>query len=229
MQRFVIYRRVSTEDQGRSGLGLEAQERDIEVFLERFAEEPWEVLGTFTEVQSGKLDDRPQLAAAVSLARKHKAQLLVSKLDRLSRDVAFIATTMKDVKVRVASMPFADNFQLHIYAALAEQERQFISTRTRDALQRAKARGVRLGGARGTKAQRAANLEKRVAAKAVYADAFAEKVRGIVSPLSARGASLRDIATALNDAGVRTRRGGAWHPTSVQRVLERLADRKESA
>jgi DNA invertase Pin-like site-specific DNA recombinase len=215
MQRFVIYRRVSTEDQGRSGLGLEAQQRDVEVFLSQFAEEPWEVLGTFTEVQSGKVDDRPQLAAAIALTRKHKAQLLVSKLDRLSRDVAFIATTIKEVRLRVASMPYADNFQLHIYAALAEQERKFISERTRAALQRAKERGTKLGGDRG-------NLEQRIAAKALYADAFAEKVRGIVSPLKERGASLREIAAALNDAGVKTRRGSEWRAISVQRVLARL-------
>ncbi|WP_417484572.1 recombinase family protein [Maricaulis salignorans] len=216
MQQFVVYRRVSTEDQGRSGLGLEAQDRDITTFLDTFAEEPWQLLGTFTDIQSGKGDDRPELQAAMKLAKRHKAQLLVSKLDRLSRDMAFIATTMKDVRVRVACMPHADNFQLHIYAALAEQERQFISSRTKDALRAAKARGVKLGGERG-------NLRQRTEAASKAADTFAEKVRPIVEPLQAQNAPLRTIADALNGAGIRTRRGGNWHATSVSRLLARLA------
>jgi DNA invertase Pin-like site-specific DNA recombinase len=216
MLQFVVYRRVSTEDQGRSGLGLEAQDRDIQTFLDAFAEEPWELLDTFTDIQSGKTDDRAALQAAVKLTKKHKAQLLVSKLDRLSRDMAFIATTMKDARVRVACMPHADNFQLHIYAALAEQERQFISSRTKDALRAAKARGVKLGGERG-------NLKQRTAAAAKAADDFAERVRPIVQPLQAQQAPLRAIADALNSAGIRTRRGGHWHATSVSRLLARLA------
>ena len=136
MKQYVVYTRVSTEEQGRSGLGLEAQERDIGIYLESFSEMPWEVIGRFQDVLSGKQDDRPQLAAALELVRKTGAELLVSKLDRLSRDVAFIATLIKDPKVRlrVAQMPNADPFQFHLYAALAEQERKFISERTKAAL-----------------------------------------------------------------------------------------------
>ncbi|KPP80501.1 MAG: resolvase family protein [Oceanicaulis sp. HLUCCA04] len=217
MLQFVIYRRVSTEDQGRSGLGLEAQDRDISLFLETYAETPFEVIGEFTDVLSGKGADRPQLQAALDLVRSRGATLLVAKLDRLSRKVSFIASIMDDkrVNLRVASMPYADKFSLHIYAALAEQEREFISLRTKQALAAAKARGVKLGGDRG-------NIAQINAAKRAKADAFAETVEGIVKPLKERGATLREIAEALNAAGVQTRGGGRWHPNTVSRVVARL-------
>ncbi|WBQ12451.1 recombinase family protein [Hyphomonadaceae bacterium BL14] len=217
MLQFVIYRRVSTEEQGRSGLGLEAQDRDIALFLETYAETPFEIIGEFTDVLSGKGDDRPQLQAALDLVRSRGATLLVAKLDRLSRKVSFIASVMDDkrVNLRVASMPHADKFQLHIYAALAEQEREFISLRTKQALAAAKARGVKLGGDRG-------NIAQINAAKRRRADAFAQTVEGIVRPLKERGASLREIAEALNAAGVQTRGGGRWHPNTVSRVMARL-------
>ncbi|AZU03252.1 resolvase family protein [Glycocaulis alkaliphilus] len=217
MLQFVIYRRVSTEEQGRSGLGLEAQDRDIALFLETYAETPFEVIGEFTDVLSGKGDDRPQLQAALDLVRSRGATLLVAKLDRLSRKVSFIASIMDDkrVNLRVASMPYADKFSLHIYAALAEQEREFISLRTKQALAAAKARGVKLGGDRG-------NIAQINAAKRAKADAFAETVEGIVKPLKERGATLREIAEALNAAGVQTRGGGRWHPNTVSRVVARL-------
>jgi len=136
MLRYVIYKRVSTEDQGKSGLGLDAQDRDIRIYLDTYSPEPWEIVGTFVEIESRKDSDRPELTKAIALAKRTKATLLVSKLDRLSRKVSFIATFMDDkrLKFRVASMPHADKFQLHIYAALAEQEREFISLRTKAAL-----------------------------------------------------------------------------------------------
>ncbi|MCC5982587.1 MAG: recombinase family protein [Oceanicaulis sp.] len=217
MLQFVIYRRVSTEEQGRSGLGLDAQERDISIFLDTYAEIPFEVIGEFTDVLSGKGDDRPQLQAALDLVRSRGATLLVAKLDRLSRKVSFIASIMDDkrVNLRVASMPHADKFSLHIYAALAEQEREFISLRTKQALAAAKARGVKLGGDRG-------NIAQINAAKRRHADAFAETVEGIVKPLRERGATLREIAEALNAAGVQTRGGGRWHANTVSRVVARL-------
>ena len=102
MRKYVVYTRVSTKEQGKSGLGLDAQRRDIDIFLETFSEIPWEIVGEFCDVQSGKDDDRPQLAAALELAKRTGAQLLVAKLDRLSRDVAFIASTMKQVEVKCA-------------------------------------------------------------------------------------------------------------------------------
>ncbi len=218
MKRYVIYKRVSTDEQGRSGLGLAAQDRDIRLFLEGFSEEPHEVLAEFTEVQTGRADDRPQLALALDLARKEGADLLISKLDRLSRRVSFIATVMEDPKVRlrVASMPFADNFQLHIYAALAEQERAFISARTKAALAEARARGTKLGGLRD-------QTERRNAAVQANAAERADRVASIVTPLRDRGVTLQAIADALNSAGVATARGGTWHASQVQRTLKRLA------
>lgn len=217
MKQFVTYRRVSTEDQGRSGLGLEAQDRDIDLYLSNYAEVPFEVLDRFLEVQSGKDNDRPELAKALDLCRQTGAELLVAKLDRLSRRVSFIAALMDDPKVtlRVASMPNADKFQLHIYAALAEQERDFISLRTKAALAAAKAKGKKLGGVR-------PKTEARNEAIQRDAVAFARKVQPIVEPLRAAGSTLQTIATALDGSGVTTARGGKWTPMQVKRVLERL-------
>ncbi len=217
MKRYVVYRRVSTEDQGRSGLGLEAQNRDINLFLENFSEEPFEVIEEFKDHMSGKSAERPELAKAIDLVKKSGAELLVSKLDRLSRKVSFIASIMDDKKVtlRVASMPNADNFQLHIYAALAEQEREFISARTKAALVEAKAKGKKLGGLR-------PKTEARNKAITANAKARADKVAKTVQPLRAQGASLRAIADALNTSGVPTARGGKWQASQVKRVLERL-------
>lgn len=217
MNRFVTYKRVSTDEQGRSGLGLEAQARDISLYLETYADEPWELVGEFVEVESGASADRPELRKAIELAKRTKATLLVAKLDRLSRKVSTIASLMEDKRLnfRVATMPNADTFQLHIYASLAEQERKFISLRTKAALREVRARGVRLGGLRDA-------TMKRNAAVKTNADARASKLAGIVLPLREAKATLRDIAEALNGARLETPRGGQWHPTSVARLLERL-------
>ncbi len=218
MKQYVIYTRVSTEEQGRSGLGLEAQERDIGIYLENFSEVPWEVIGSFQDVLSGKQDDRPQLAEAIKLVRQTGAELLVAKLDRLSRDVAFIATLIKDPKVRlrVAQMPNADPFQFHLYAALAEQERKFISERTKAALKAAKDRGVKLGG------MRDATMKRNDAVKA-KADAEAAKLIKIIKPLREAGQTLTAIADTMNTMGIATSRGGKWSATQVMRVLDRSA------
>lgn len=220
MRKFVVYRRVSTKDQGQDGLGMQAQDRDIQLFLSTYAEVPFEVLAEFTEVQSGIDAGRPQLAEALALCRKTGAELLVSKLDRLSRRVSFIAALMDDpkVKLRVASMPQADKFQLHIYAALAEQEREFISLRTKAALAVAKAKGKTLGGLRDKTMKRNAVVQANAAARA-------DRLAGIVLPLRKSGARLQDIANELNRAGIPTARGGAWHAKQVQRVLDRLSDK----
>lgn len=218
VKHFVIYRRVSTEDQGRSGLGLEAQTRDIDLYLANYAETPFEIAGTFLDVLSGRDNDRPELTKALDLCRKTGAELLVAKLDRLSRRVSFIAALMDDpkVKLRVASMPNADKFQLHIYAALAEQERDFISLRTKAALAEAKAKGRKLGGLRDATGKRNEAIQR-------DAQAFAHRVQPIVEPLRGSGATLAEIAGALDGAGIATARGGKWTPTQVKRVLERLA------
>lgn len=217
MKQYVVYKRVSTAEQGRSGLGLDAQERDIRIFLETYSDVPYEVVGEFTDVLSGKDDARPELTKAVELAKRMGAELLVAKLDRLSRRVSFIASLMEDPKLslRVAQMPYADKFQLHIYAALAEQERDFISKRTSAALVEAKRRGTKLGGLRD------ATMKRNDAVKA-NAQRRAEKVEGIIVPLRDAGKTLRAIADELNKAGIPTARGGSWQSSQVMRTLQRL-------
>lgn len=217
MPRYVTYQRVSTREQGKSGLGLDAQERDIRLFLESYSEEPWEVIGAFVEIQSGAEDDRHELAKAIALAKREKAILLVSKLDRLSRKVSFIASLMDDKKLafKVACMPYADKFQLHIHAALAEQEREFISQRTKAALREAKNNGRVLGGLRPGTAERNEGAK-------LAADDRARKLETIVKPLREANASLRDIAAALNGAGIKTARGCDWSASTVMRILDRI-------
>ena len=221
MKQFVIYKRVSTREQGRSGLGLAAQDRDVGIYLEAYAEEPFEVLAEFTDIQTGSDDGRPELEKALELARKPGAEL-VAKLDRLSRKVSFIAGLMDDkrLRLRVAAMPNADNFQLHIYAALAEQEREFISLRTKAALAEARARGTKLGGLRDKTGERNKAVQQQ-------AQRNAQRVASVICPLRQQGASLREIAAALNTSGVPTARGGKWQASQVKRVLERLSDGAE--
>lgn len=218
MKQFVVYYRVSTKKQGDSGLGLGAQRRDIELYLSTYAETPFEVLGEFTDLASGTLDDRPELTAAVALAEKTGATLLVAKLDRLSRKVAFVAALMdrKKLSLTVAAMPHADKFQLHIYAALAEQEREFISLRTKAALAPMKGTG-KLGGNRG-------KIDVANAAAKVAADGHAQSVIDTVLPLREAGKTLQEIADTLNKTGVKTVRGGKWYPTTVKNVLWRLCN-----
>jgi DNA invertase Pin-like site-specific DNA recombinase len=217
MQQFVLYRRVSTKEQGESGLGLAAQTRDLDLFLTTYAEVPFEVIGEFTDILSGADDARPELTKALEQCRKTGATLLVAKLDRLSRKVSFIATLMEDPKVtfRVASIPMASKMELHLYAMLAEQERDFISLRTKAALVEAKARGVKLGGLR-------PKTEKRNEAIQAGADASAQKVAALLVPMKAAGKTLREIAFALNASGITTSRGNQWSASQVMRTLERL-------
>jgi len=217
MQQYVIYTRVSTAEQGKSGLGLQAQQRDIELFLSNYSAVPYEIIGDYRDVLSGVDDDRPELTKALALVRKTGAELLIAKLDRLSRKVSFIATIMDDPKVRlrVASMPNADKFQLHIYAALAEQERDFISKRTKAALAEAKVRGTKLGGLRDKTMQRNVAIQAK-------AKAEAERVMKVVKPLRDAGQSLTAIAITLNEMKVATSRGGQWTAMQVSRVIERV-------
>jgi DNA invertase Pin-like site-specific DNA recombinase len=215
MQKFIIYTRVSTKRQGDSGLGLDAQKRDVELYLSNYAETPWEVIGEFQDIASGASHDRAALWDAVSLAEKTAAMLLVAKLDRISRKVSFIAGLMdrKKLNFKVATMPNADKFQLHIYAALAEQEREFISLRTKQALAPLKGTG-KLGGNRG-------NIDKANDAARALADTHAARVMDTVKPLKAAGLTLQQIADTLNKSGVATSRGGKWFPTTVSNILKR--------
>ena len=182
------------------------------------------MLATYTDIESGKVDDRPQLVAAIAAAKAANARLVVATLDRLSRDLHFISGLMKTgVDFVAADMPGASTFELHIRAAIAQEERRKISERTRHALAAAKARGTKLGGFRGTNP----TDESREAASQVRtsnADAFAEKVRPAIDALHTEGVtSLKGIAAALNAKGVMTRRGGAWSATQVARILDRAA------
>jgi DNA invertase Pin-like site-specific DNA recombinase len=212
----VAYIRVSTARQGRSGLGLEAQQAAIARFCDA---EGFEIVREHVEVETGKgadaLDRRPELAAALAQAKRRKCPVLVAKLDRLSRDVAFIAGLMAQrVPFIVAELgPDADPFMLHIYAALAEKERRLISARTKAALQAARARGKRLG----------RNGADRLA-PAYRAEAMrraAELAPAIEEVRAAGAGSLRQIAAGLNQRGIMTARGGAWSAVQVKRVLER--------
>lgn len=225
MTSYVEYYRVSTDKQGRSGLGLEAQKEAVRRFLR---EGDTTVEPPFVEVESGKKtdQDRPQLRAAMDVCRRTGATLLIAKLDRLARDVAFIATLMKsDVRFVACDMPDADPFRLHIEAAIAEEEARKISQRTKAALAAAKARGVKLGGYRGhdlSQEQRERGREQSAKARTASADRRAADLRGMVDALRAEGiTSFGGIAQALNERGIPTPRGGAWHPTSVKRALER--------
>lgn len=215
--KYVTYCRVSTKKQGDSGLGLEAQQRDILLFLDNYSGKPYEVIAEFIEIESGSNSERKDLHQAIALARKEKAVLLVAKLDRLSRKVSFIAQIMEDkqLKFKVAQMPHADNFQLHIYAALAEQERDFISKRTKAALAEAKVRGVKLGGLRD-------KTNKRNQAKKVKAVIEAQKHRAIIEPLRRQGASFAAIAEALNKSGLKTQRSADFKAMTVKRIINRL-------
>tara|TARA_R110000796_G_scaffold102920_1_gene211976 strand:+ start:176 stop:859 length:684 start_codon:yes stop_codon:yes gene_type:complete len=215
MKQFIKYYRVSTRSQADSGLGLLAQQRDIDLYLSTYAETPWEVIADFTDVQSGKDDNRPELQKAMTLAEETGATLLIAKLDRISRRVSFISAIMerKRLNLTVATMPNADKFQLHIYAALAEQEREFISLRTKQALAPLKGTG-KLGGNRG-------NIDKANEAARALADAHAAKVMDTVRPLKEAGRTLQQIADTLNKTGVTTARGGKWYPTTVKNVLAR--------
>jgi DNA invertase Pin-like site-specific DNA recombinase len=219
----VAYIRVSTQQQGRSGLGLEAQQAAIHRFAE---DEGYDVVQTFTEIETAKgadaLERRPQLKAALKRASVYKCPIVVAKLDRLSRDVAFISDLMsKRVPFIVTEHPTADPFMLHIYAAVAEAERTKISERTKAALAAAKARGVRLGNPHGPKPF--TTEARRQAAEALRqgADERAQQLNEVLVEYT--GQSANATAKALNDRKIPTARGGRWTARSVINVRSRLA------
>ncbi len=221
MREAVAYIRVSTGKQGRSGLGIEAQRDAIARFA---AAEGFSLAAEHVEVETGKgadaLDRRPELARALAAARKAKAPVIVAKLDRLSRDVAFVSGLMAQrVPFIVAELGAdADPFMLHLFAALAEKERTLIAERTRAALAAKKAQGARLGNRTNLPAAQAAG----VAANRQAADAFAANVLPVVRQIQASGATTpRAIAEALNARGIRTARGGRWHDSTVRNLLTR--------
>jgi DNA invertase Pin-like site-specific DNA recombinase len=223
--RFIAYERVSTARQGQSGLGLEAQRRTIDAFA---ASRAAEVLARFTEVESGRNPDRPQLTAAIQLARLTGATLVIAKLDRLSRNAAFLLTLRDSgVKFLAVDMPEANDLTVGIMALVAQQEREAISRRTKEALAVAKARGVKLGNPNGAAALRRAGKGGAAlrAAVAANADVFAADLTPVLAEIRAVGnLTLRDIAEELNRRGMMTRRGGRWHVSNVRNLLSRVPD-----
>src|SRR6516165_2476677 len=212
LAKFVGYYRVSSGPQGRSGLGLEAQQAVVRNYLDGRA---GQLVGEFTEVESGHKIERPELAKALTLCKKYKATLLIARLDRLASNVHFISGLMETkVKFIACDMPEATPFMLHIYAAAAQEEARAISARTKAALQAAKARGVRLG---------RHGVERLAPANKAAAIERAKTLHPVLADLIASGASLRQIAAELTKRGIGPPGGGRWHPTTIGRVLNRLA------
>jgi DNA invertase Pin-like site-specific DNA recombinase len=202
---------------------LEAQRQAVQSLCKL---REWEILAEFTEVESGKRNERPQLCAALKRAKVTGARMVIAKLDRLSRNVAFLASLQESgVKFTAADMPEADEFTVHILAAVAQRERKLISERTKAALAAAKARGAKLGNPNGASALRRAGKGTRAALHAVRHNAKVRAVEyfDIVEDVRAGGAtSFAAIAKELNGRGILTARGGRWHPSSVRNLLIRI-------
>lgn len=227
MKKFAVYLRVSTAKQGQSGLGLDAQKSAVEYFAKVNG---GEIVATFVEVESGKNDKREQLSKALEFAEVTNSVLLISTLDRLSRDTAFLMNIRK-ANVRIMTCDGAaqdgDVLAWGVKSLMAQAEREKISERTRNALQAAKARGVKLGNPNGAEPFRRAgkgNTDSRAAMKA-NADTFARKLRNIIADYRSKAdvpPSLRQIAAYLNSLGVETAQKKAWHASNVANLLRRL-------
>jgi DNA invertase Pin-like site-specific DNA recombinase len=213
--RWISYLRVSTQAQGKSGLGLEAQRAAVEAFLNGGR---WTLASEYVEVESGKRNDRPELAKALAACKRLKARLVVAKLDRLARNVHFTSGLMESgVDFVAADMPFANKLTIHILSAVAEHEREMISQRTKAALAAVKAKGKKLGGPKLAEARLLGHAANRKAA-----DRFAANVRPIISEIRKSGAtSLRKIAAALQARGVPTARNGQWSAMQVSAIMRR--------
>jgi DNA invertase Pin-like site-specific DNA recombinase len=213
--RYIAYFRVSTPRQSRSGLGLEAQQQAVNAFLHGHEEF---ILESFTEIESGRKNDRPQLTAALEACRRHKAALLIAKLDRLARNVHFISGLMESgVEFIAVDMPEANRLTIHILAAVAEYERETISQRTKAALHAAKVRGTKLGS---PQPKKGAAIRSRVLQE--KADSFAASVLPVIRGLQAEGVTgYRAIARVLNARSIRTVNNRKWYGTTVKNVMFR--------
>jgi DNA invertase Pin-like site-specific DNA recombinase len=212
-KRFVAYVRVSTTKQGESGLGLEAQQKAVADFVTSNGE----IVAEFVEVETGKRADRPQLALAVEMCQKHGYTLLVAKLDRLARNLHFI-TTLQHSKVDFLACdnPHATPFLIHILAAVAEHEANMIATRTRQALEACKARGVKLGNPR-------PDIAKLNSGATEAKTAFALRMASIVAEIRSSGVeTLQGVADCLNRRGYATRQGKQWFPATVRNLLSAI-------
>jgi len=209
MKRYVTYFRVSTSKQGESGLGLEAQQETVNVF---FATRPHEVVANFTEVESGKRNDRPELLKALDECRKRKATLVIAKLDRLGRNLAFIANLMESgVEFVCCDNPHANKLMLHMLAAFAEFERELISKRTKDALAVAKSKGVRLG-VNGSKLAEQHKAEARLRDRVHYS---------VVANLMRELRSYTAVANRMNELAITTASGRRWHGSQIRNMCLR--------
>ena len=212
-RRYVAYLRVSTTRQGVSGLGLEAQREAVTRYVEQVG---GELIDEVVEVESGKLSDRPGLTGALARCQTSSACLVIARLDRLARNVAFVSSLMEGGAEFVAvDAPYANRLMLHILAAFSEHEREMVSARTKAALAAAKARGVRLG----------VNGAKLAAQRKAEAAAFAMTLKQPVDQIRAAGAvTLQEFADGLNGLSLTTRAGSAWTPGTTRRLLARLSD-----
>lgn len=216
--RFVAYYRVSTQKQGQSGLGLEAQEQSVTSYLDGGS---WELVGKFVEIETGKganaLEKRPKLRAALETCRKQGATLIIAKLDRLARNVHFVSGLLETgCDFVAADMPQANKVMIQMHAVMSEWERDQISTRTKAALAAAKARGVKLGIAGKN------NLKQNIEERKHAADSFATTLSGLIKSFQVCGHSQRAIVKQLNQVGIRTANGGEWSLVQLQRVMARL-------
>ncbi len=223
-KKFVAYYRVSTDRQGRSGLGLDAQREAVHKFLDQ---RPHTLIAEMLEVESGRNADRPQLAEAFSLCRLHRATLIIAKLDRLTRSVAFVSNMLESgVDFVAADFPEANRLTIHILSAVAEHEARMISERTKAALKAARARGTVLGGNRGNLPGVAA--QGALASAKVRSRRANERARDIAPTVVAMrdaGHSYETIATELVRRGIQTARGGTWSGQQVSRLMRRAASR----
>lgn len=219
--KFVSYLRVSTAAQGRSGLGLEAQRASVKNFLNGGS---WNLLAEYLEIESGRKTDRVQLGKALRHADLTGATLVIAKLDRLSRNAEFLLKLQREgVKFVAVDMPDANNLTIGIMALVAQQEREAISSRTKAALQAAKARGVTLGNPNGAAHMRGLGKDASAAAVKKKADEHAKKVAEVIVDIQSEGVtSLNGIAKSLNLRGILSPRGGTWYASGVANVLKRV-------
>jgi DNA invertase Pin-like site-specific DNA recombinase len=217
---FVSYLRVSTDKQGRSGLGIEAQRAAVASYLAGFSAAP---LAEFVEVESGKRDDRPELARALAECRVRKATLIIAKLDRLARDAHFLLGLQRSgIAFTAADMPNANRLTVGIMAMVAEEERRAISERTKAALAAAKARGVKLGGRPENLKNVQLGRQKAAEVRQAKSAARTADLIPVIEAIRADGiTSATGIAKVLNDRGIPTTRGGRWQAVQVQRVIKR--------
>ena len=210
---FVVLLRISTAKTGGiDSNGIASQRRDINLFLQQ--QHNPHVIEEFVEVESGAAKERPVLEQAIKCCQKHRCPLLVQKVDRLTRDVETLGrlTKMKDLDIRIASLPNADNFQIHLYGILASQEREFISQRTRAAMSEAKKRGVIFGNPKLVELNKTRKNKARI---------FAYEHAELIKNLRSENKTYRQICVLLNSSGIKTRTGKSFHPVQVHRILKR--------